>query len=80
MATAKIAITLDEDLVERLDRLVADRAFESRSRAIQTAVREKLDRLDRTRLARECEKLDPQFEQQLAELGLGADADLWPEY
>jgi metal-responsive CopG/Arc/MetJ family transcriptional regulator len=80
MATAKIAITLDEDLIERLDRLVTARMFASRSRAIQTAVQEKLERLDRTRLARECQKLDPDLEQQLAELGMGTDSDLWPEY
>ena len=62
MSAAKIAITLDEDLVARLDQLVAARQFSSRSRAVQDAVREKLERLDRTRLARECEKLDPRFE------------------
>ncbi|MEX0641287.1 MAG: ribbon-helix-helix domain-containing protein [Pirellulales bacterium] len=80
MSAAKIAITLDEDLVARLDQLVAARQFTSRSRAVQDAVREKLERLDRTRLACECEKLDPRFEQQMAEQGMGADAEIWPEY
>ena len=80
MSVAKIAITLDEDLVARLDQLVAARHFTSRSRAVQDAVREKLERLDRTRLARECEKLDPKFERQLAEQGIRADAETWPEY
>ncbi len=80
MSAAKIAITLDEDLVARLDQLVAARQFASRSRAVQDAVREKLERLDRTQLARECDKLDPRFEQQLAEQGIRADAETWPEY
>ena len=34
------------------------------------AVREKLARVDRSRLARECAKLDPKFERALAEEGL----------
>ena len=74
MATEKIAITLDEELVGRLDQLVAAHQYASRSRAVQEAVREKLDRLDRTRLPNKCKTLDPQFEQDLAELGMNADA------
>ena len=80
MATEKIAITLDEELILRLDQLVAARQFPSRSRAVQEAVREKLDRLDHSRLAKECQKLNPQFEQELAEQGMTADAESWPEY
>jgi len=80
MAASKIAITLDEELLNRLDRLVAQRQFPSRSGAVQAAVREKLARLDRTRLARECQKLDPRFERNLAEQGMRADAETWPEY
>ena len=80
MGTAKIAITLEEELVDRLDELVAERQFASRSRAVQEAVREKLSRLDRTRLARECRKLDPKFEQKLAEQDFAAGTDSWPEY
>jgi len=80
MSTHKVAITLDKDLLERLDQLVAERRFPSRSRAIQEAVREKLTRLDRGRLARESAKLDPQFEQELADEGLAEDLAEWPEY
>ncbi|MGC9196264.1 MAG: ribbon-helix-helix domain-containing protein [Syntrophobacteraceae bacterium] len=43
MASAKIAITTDEITVHRLDRLVKDRMFPNRSKAIQDAVEEKLD-------------------------------------
>ena len=80
MAVTKIAITLEEDLVIRLDRLVTTRQFANRSRAIQEAVREKLERMDRTRLADECNKLDPEFERDLAEQGMNADVESWPEY
>jgi metal-responsive CopG/Arc/MetJ family transcriptional regulator len=80
MSIAKIAITLDEELLVRLDQLVAKHQFPSRNRAIQEAVSEKLDRLDHSRLARECQKLDPKFERELAEQGLHTDVELWPEY
>ena len=80
MASSKIAITLDEQLLARLDELVSRQQFPNRSRAVQAAVREKLERLDRTRLARECRKLDPKYEQRLAEQDFAADLDTWPEY
>jgi Arc/MetJ-type ribon-helix-helix transcriptional regulator len=73
MSTAKVAITLDENLLKRLDRLVKNRMFENRSRAIQEAVSEKLARLERSRLARECAKLDKKFEQTMAEEGLSVE-------
>ncbi|MXY98177.1 MAG: hypothetical protein F4Z29_10630 [Gemmatimonadetes bacterium] len=44
-------------------------AYKNRSQAIEEAVSEKLDRLKRGRLARECAKLDPVEEQELAEEG-----------
>ena len=80
MSTAKVAITLDKETLKRLDRLVKSRLFENRSRAIQEAVSEKLDRLDRNRLARECAKLDRKSEQALAEEGLSTEAGQWREY
>ena len=80
MRTAKIAITIDQQLLTRLDQLVKERRFPNRSRAVQEALRDKLDRLERTRLARECAKLDPDQEQQLADEGLAEDLEQWPEY
>ncbi len=80
MAQAKVAITLNEHLLVRLDHLVREQVFASRSQAIQEAVREKLERLTQGRLARECAKLDPEFEQRLAEEGLSAEVETWPEY
>jgi metal-responsive CopG/Arc/MetJ family transcriptional regulator len=80
MGAAKVAISLDEKVLARVDRLVKDRAFPNRSKAIEEAVKEKLERLDRSRLARECAKLDPAFEKALADEGLSGELAEWPEY
>ena len=80
MSTAKIAITIDETLVQKLDRLVRRKLFANRSRAIQEAVKEKIMRIDRSRLARECAKLNKKAEQALAEEGFSMEAEQWPEY
>jgi len=80
MPAAKVAISLDEDVLARVDRLVRQRAFPNRSKAIEEAVKEKLERLDRSRLARECAKLDPVFEKALADEGLSGELAEWPEY
>jgi Arc/MetJ-type ribon-helix-helix transcriptional regulator len=80
MASAKIAISLNQDTVEQLDRLVVEGVYPSRSRAIQEALDERLSRLSRDRLARECAKLDSEFESALAEEGMASEVEQWPEY
>lgn len=80
MTTSKIAITIDQNTLNRLDRLVKSRFFPNRSRAIQEAVAEKLERLEKTRLARESAKLNPKFEQKLSEEGFDTEIVEWPEY
>ena len=80
MATSKIAITIDQNLLYHLDSLVKSQRFTNRSRAIQEAVAEKLARIEKSRLAQECAKLDPKFEQEMAEEGFAAEMDEWPEY
>jgi len=80
MAKSKIAITLAEDTVKYLDDLVSRRVYGNRSQAIQDAVDEKLARLGRHRLAEECAKLNPEFERELADEGLGEELSEWPEY
>jgi len=80
MSTTKIAITLEEELVHKLDLLVKKHTFPNRSKAIQEAVEEKLARMDKSRLAKECSKLDSKFEQALAEEGFSQELDEWPEY
>lgn len=80
MGKTKIAITLDEQYIEQLDTFVSKHIFQNRSQAIQQAVKEKLARMKRTRLATECSKLDPTFEKTMADEGLTEDLSRWPEY
>jgi len=80
MRKTKIAITLDEQFIEDIDRLVSEHVFQNRSQAIQEAVEEKLKRLKRTRLAKECSKLDTGSEKTMAEEGMTEDLSQWPEY
>jgi metal-responsive CopG/Arc/MetJ family transcriptional regulator len=80
MPTTKIAISIDKLLVQKIDQLVYKHIFPNRSKAIQQAVEEKINRFDKIRLARECSKLNTDFEQSLAEEGLKEDFEEWPEY
>ena len=77
---SKIVIAIDEEVVKQLDYMVLRQSYKNRSQAIEEAVLEKLDRLKRSRLARECAKLEPVTEQELAEDGLQEDIDFWPAY
>lgn len=80
MPVAKIAVSLDQKVVHRLDGLVRKGVFPNRSKAIQAALESQLSRLDRSRLALECAKLDPRKERELAEEGMGHEVEQWPEY
>jgi metal-responsive CopG/Arc/MetJ family transcriptional regulator len=80
MAASKIAITLDKKTLTKLDRMVRERVFPNRSRAIQQALEEKLGKLEKDRLTLECEKLDALEETRLAEEGFAVEKDQWPEY
>jgi metal-responsive CopG/Arc/MetJ family transcriptional regulator len=80
MPKTKIAVSIDPGVLARLDDLVEEAGFRSRSHAVEAAVQEKLERLERTRLARECAMLDPAFEKALAEEGLAGDVVEWPTY
>jgi metal-responsive CopG/Arc/MetJ family transcriptional regulator len=80
MATNKVAITIDSELLSKVDLLVSQRVFPNRSKAIQAALIDKLSLLRQTHLASECAKLDPQIEQNLAEEGIEGDLTQWPTY
>jgi metal-responsive CopG/Arc/MetJ family transcriptional regulator len=80
MAKIKVAVTLESELLRRVDRLVRDARYPNRSQAIEAAVAAQLERLERRRLAEECARLDPAAERAMAEEGLGEDAAAWPEY
>jgi metal-responsive CopG/Arc/MetJ family transcriptional regulator len=79
MGRAKIAITVDEQALKELDRLVREGVHPNRSQAIEAAVLERIDRIRRSRLARESAKLDKLEEQALANEGYAGESE-WPEY
>lgn len=79
MNSAKVAISLDPDSLREVDELVSRGVFPSRSKLIQDAVAEKLQRLRRVRLARECAKLKPEEERVAAEEQFAGEVE-WPEY
>jgi Arc/MetJ-type ribon-helix-helix transcriptional regulator len=71
MSKAKIAITLDSQMLVAVDGLIAAGRFTNRSEAMQMAVVELLAKEQRRRvLLREVTKLDVAEERALAEEGL----------
>lgn len=79
MSRAKITIFLDPESLKQVDQLVQNGLFPSRSKLIRDAVAEKLLRLRRVRLTRECSKLQPEEEQAAAEEFFASEAE-WPAY
>ena len=79
MAAAKVAISMDRELVWAIDQLVRSGEYASRSQAIQTAVMDLVaSKSSRERMLRELSNLDSAEEQSLADEGL--DAEQWPKY
>lgn len=80
MHVDKITISIDSGLLRRIDRLVKERVYPSRSRMFQDAISEKIERVDENRLARELAKLDVDEEQSIADEGLATEAIEWERY
>ena len=80
MGKSTITITMDDALLETLDRLVEDAVYPDRNEMIQEAVEYKLKIMDKSSFKRELAKMDPEFEQRMADEGLAADLEEWPEY
>ena len=80
MPAAKIAISLDAEIVEQIDRWVREKKYPNRSKAIQDAVKERMARWRKTRLIEETAKLNPAEEKALAEESVAAENEGWPEY
>lgn len=80
MNVAKVAISIEPSLLKRVDALVGQKLFRSRSELFQVAVSEQIERLDEDALSRECAKLDPVEEQTFADIGLSNDLSEWPAY
>jgi metal-responsive CopG/Arc/MetJ family transcriptional regulator len=80
MPKTKVALTLESRLLEQVDELVERKRFRNRSQAVESALADKLQRLARTRLARESARLNPREEKRLADEGLIDALESWPEY
>ncbi|MDQ6925960.1 MAG: ribbon-helix-helix domain-containing protein [Candidatus Eremiobacteraeota bacterium] len=80
MPKRKFAVTLERQLLEEVDALVAARQYPNRSQAIEAALADALGCPARPRLARESALLDSAEERALAEEGLGAEGIAWPPY
>ena len=80
MPKTKVALTLESSLLDQVDDLVERKRFRNRSQAVEAALADKLQRLARTRLAREAAKLNSREERRLADEGLAEDFQTWPEY
>ena len=80
MPTAKIAITVSEPILLKLDRLVKEHRYPNRSRAIQEALEEKISRLESNRLAEALQYIDSVAEKLDAEEGMLDEVDTWPTY
>jgi len=79
MSTVKVAISIDKRCLQEVDRLVRNRVYPNRSKAIQDAVADKLARIKKTRLLREARKLDAGEEQAVAEEWLSGE-EKWPAF
>jgi metal-responsive CopG/Arc/MetJ family transcriptional regulator len=80
MKYAKVAISIEESVLKKIDRLVKAKTFESRSQAFQKAAESTLEKVERSQLAKECAKLDKRFERKLANEGLSRELEEWPDY
>jgi metal-responsive CopG/Arc/MetJ family transcriptional regulator len=80
MTAAKIAITLDENLLQEVDSWVAQKLYPNRSQAVQSALSNQAKYINQQRLEAECAKLDPQEEQEFAELGIEEALGSWSSY
>ncbi|MDM8563015.1 ribbon-helix-helix domain-containing protein [Candidatus Marithioploca araucensis] len=80
MNNAEVAITLDQSILDQLDELISRHLYPNRSRAIADAIKEKLQRLEQSRLVQECAKLNPDEEKALAEEGISEEFAKWPAY
>jgi metal-responsive CopG/Arc/MetJ family transcriptional regulator len=80
MALIKVSIALDSELLQSLDRLVAEHHFSDRNEAVEEAIREKLARVARGSLASAHAGLVADEERDPTAEGLIVDAGEWPEY
>ena len=79
MGRTTIRISVDKKVLLDIDFLIRKRAITSRSQLFEVAIKQWLDRMHRSRLARESAKLDKAEEQALTNESYFADV-VAPEY
>lgn len=77
---AKVAVSIDEKQLKKIDFYVKKHVFKSRSHAFQISISQTLQHLEHDRLATECAKLDVHEEQEMADVELDEDLESWPKY
>lgn len=77
---AKIAITIDEEYLNKIDCLVKEHVVPSRSSIIEEAIQDKLVYFDHELLIQECQKLNKDEEQEMSEQGMNIESEEWPKY
>ena len=80
MSVAKVAISIDNKQLKKIDYYIKRKMFKNRSQAFQASIKDTLEKLEHTQLAQECDKLDIAFEQNFADMGLAEDFKTWPQY
>ncbi len=80
MPVAKVAVTIERELLDQVDEWVRSGKFPNRSRAIQAGLdRLRSEQQRRGSLLEQLAKLDPDDERAITEEWLPAEAP-WPEY
>jgi len=80
MPTKKITITLEENTVDDIDKLVKGNKYKSRSKAIQKAIEEYIKMAEKQKLYDQIDKLDEEEEMKVAEETMEAVNEIWDEY
>ena len=75
MSTKSINITIDQQILARLDSMVTNKIYANRSRIIEEAVREKLQALDEELIGEQAKLLS----QDEAEEWFEGELELWQE-
>lgn len=75
MPTKSINITIDQEILAKLDSIVANKSYPNRSRIIEEAIKEKLQILDEQIIGEQAKLLT----QNEAEEWLEGELELWQE-
>ena len=78
MSTVKVTVTLDKRVLFKLDELVDENIFKSRSTAVQKAIKDEIKIVKRKQFIEACKKLNSAEEIATAEEGM--ELDTWPKY